>query len=206
MICFNQFDKLGQCFTLHTFIIHHFRFCPLSRPMSPGIFHSCPPRHKRIAVREANCRDGAFFGLRGWRCGMGVAALAAVFGLWTAALARFLVPNVTGEPDQTFKAGFPGEYPPGKVETKFKDRYQTWIVSFAHDGRRKIIALRAVCTHLGCITLWNESENRFKCPCHGSGFSVGRHQPRRPRPAAVGSLRHPTGRRRPVGNRSRESV
>jgi cytochrome b6-f complex iron-sulfur subunit len=103
---------------------------------------------------------------------LGIAALAGVFGLWTAAVARFFVPNATNEPSQTFKAGFPGEYPVGKVETKFLKRYQTWIVSFDQGDRRNIIALRAVCTHLGCITLWNESENRFKCPCHGSGFSL----------------------------------
>ena len=112
-----------------------------------------------------------FFRLAGLALALGFAALAAVLGLWTAALARFLVPNTTNEPNPTFKAGFPCEYPAGKVETKFKDRYQTWIVSFARNGRCTIIALRAVCTHLGCITLWNENENRFKCPCHGSGFS-----------------------------------
>ncbi|MCC6126633.1 MAG: ubiquinol-cytochrome c reductase iron-sulfur subunit [Pirellulales bacterium] len=103
---------------------------------------------------------------------MGVAALTGAFGLWTAAIARFFVPNAANEPNQTFKAGFPEEYAAGRVETKFKNRYQTWIVSFAHNGRRRIVALRAVCTHLGCITNWNESENRFKCPCHGSGFSA----------------------------------
>jgi cytochrome b6-f complex iron-sulfur subunit len=113
----------------------------------------------------------SFFRLAGLAWGMGIAALGAVFGLWTTAIARFMVPNTAGESDLTFKAGYPGEYPPGKVDVRFKDRYQTWIVSSAHEGRRKIIAMRAVCTHLGCITIWNETENRFQCPCHGSGFS-----------------------------------
>ncbi|MBI1951579.1 MAG: ubiquinol-cytochrome c reductase iron-sulfur subunit, partial [Acidobacteria bacterium] len=27
-----------------------------------------------------------------------------------------------------------------------------------------------VCTHLGCTPNWLEAENKFKCPCHGSGF------------------------------------
>ena len=108
----------------------------------------------------------------GWALGLGVAALTAVCGLWAFAVARFLVPNANNEPDQTFTAGWPDEYPAGNVETKFKDRYQTWIVALAHRGRRRIVALRAVCTHLGCITLWSENENRFQCPCHGSGFSA----------------------------------
>ena len=33
-----------------------------------------------------------------------------------------------------------------------------------------IYALKAVCTHLGCTPNWLEAENKFKCPCHGSGF------------------------------------
>jgi cytochrome b6-f complex iron-sulfur subunit len=27
-----------------------------------------------------------------------------------------------------------------------------------------------VCTHLGCTPNWLEGEQKFKCPCHGSGF------------------------------------
>ncbi|MGH7363379.1 MAG: ubiquinol-cytochrome c reductase iron-sulfur subunit, partial [Candidatus Methylomirabilales bacterium] len=28
----------------------------------------------------------------------------------------------------------------------------------------------AICTHLGCTPNWLKAENKFKCPCHGSGF------------------------------------
>jgi cytochrome b6-f complex iron-sulfur subunit len=30
--------------------------------------------------------------------------------------------------------------------------------------------ISAICTHLGCTPDWKESENKFKCPCHGSGY------------------------------------
>lgn len=30
--------------------------------------------------------------------------------------------------------------------------------------------LNAVCTHLGCVVPWVGSENKFKCPCHGSQY------------------------------------
>ena len=33
-----------------------------------------------------------------------------------------------------------------------------------------IAALIAVCTHLGCTPNWLSSDQKFKCPCHGSGF------------------------------------
>jgi cytochrome b6-f complex iron-sulfur subunit len=30
--------------------------------------------------------------------------------------------------------------------------------------------VNAVCTHLGCTPDWKENENKYKCPCHGSGY------------------------------------
>ena len=31
-------------------------------------------------------------------------------------------------------------------------------------------AIFAKCTHLGCTPRWLAAENKFKCPCHGSGY------------------------------------
>ena len=28
-----------------------------------------------------------------------------------------------------------------------------------------------VCTHLGCLYKWEQANNRFECPCHGSKFT-----------------------------------
>jgi cytochrome b6-f complex iron-sulfur subunit len=81
-----------------------------------------------------------------------------------------MFPNVTNEPPSRFKVGPPGDYPPGRVETKYKEQFGVWIVHGVYRGQRQIYALRAVCTHLGCITIWQETEQKFKCPCHGSGF------------------------------------
>ena len=33
-----------------------------------------------------------------------------------------------------------------------------------------IFVISAICTHLGCTPDWKPSENKFKCPCHGSGY------------------------------------
>jgi cytochrome b6-f complex iron-sulfur subunit len=38
------------------------------------------------------------------------------------------------------------------------------------EQRDTIIAIYQVCTHLGCLIPYIESENRFICPCHGSTF------------------------------------
>jgi len=102
--------------------------------------------------------------------GVGLAALGTAGGLWSVAFGRFMWPNILTEPPNRFKIGLPGDYPPGHVETRFKETHGVWVVNGEYQGKRQIYALQTVCTHLGCITLWQENEQKFKCPCHGSGF------------------------------------
>ena len=71
----------------------------------------------------------------------------------------------------TFKIGPPSDYPPESVSTKFKADRAVWIVrSSMYNGQDQIVAVSTVCTHLGCTPNWLEGEQKFKCPCHGSGF------------------------------------
>jgi cytochrome b6-f complex iron-sulfur subunit len=102
--------------------------------------------------------------------GIGMAALGATSALWGLATGRFLIPNTLTEPPNKFRVGFADDYPAGRVETRFKESHGVWIVHGTYQGKSQIFALRTTCTHLGCITLWQENEQRFKCPCHGSGF------------------------------------
>jgi len=34
-----------------------------------------------------------------------------------------------------------------------------------------LVALSAVCTHLGCIVQWEKEKQDFLCPCHGGRFT-----------------------------------
>lgn len=34
-----------------------------------------------------------------------------------------------------------------------------------------LVALSAVCTHLGCIVQWEKDKQDFLCPCHGGRFT-----------------------------------
>jgi cytochrome b6-f complex iron-sulfur subunit len=101
-----------------------------------------------------------------WSLPVGWAAFSAACTSSLVATARFLFPNVLFEPPQSFKAGFPGEYNVGEVDTRWKDAFGVWVVR-EPEG---FYALIATCTHLGCSPNWLPAENKFKCPCHGSGF------------------------------------
>lgn len=35
-----------------------------------------------------------------------------------------------------------------------------------------LLALHKVCTHLDCLLGWDEQNNRYLCPCHGSQFAA----------------------------------
>ncbi len=84
--------------------------------------------------------------------------------------ARFMFPNVLIEPPSKFKVGFADDFAPGQVQTKFIPQFGVWVVRYEFEGQAIIYALKAVCTHLGCTPSWLEGEQKFKCPCHGSGF------------------------------------
>ncbi|HND53086.1 MAG TPA: ubiquinol-cytochrome c reductase iron-sulfur subunit, partial [Pirellulaceae bacterium] len=101
---------------------------------------------------------------------LGFASLAVTNLLWVLGLARFMFPNILTEPPTKFKAGFPDTLAGGQVDERFKAQFGVWIVKHEYEGQRQIFALKTVCTHLGCTPSWLEAEQKYKCPCHGSGF------------------------------------
>ena len=101
---------------------------------------------------------------------IGFSSLVITHLMWVLGLARFMFPNILIEPPTRFKVGFPDTYAPGQVETKFIPQFGIWLVRFEFEGQPMIYALKSVCTHLGCTPNWLEAEQKFKCPCHGSGF------------------------------------
>jgi len=98
--------------------------------------------------------------LLGW--GLIGVFLASVVG----AAVRFFFPRILYEPPTKYKVGFPFDYSVG-VSERFKKQFRVWIVREVD----KIYVIQAKCTHLGCTPNWLASEGKFKCPCHGSGFT-----------------------------------
>lgn len=83
-----------------------------------------------------------------------------------AGFLRSAFPRVLFLPPSTFKAGSPSDYSVSEVSEKYKQDERVWIIR----EEQGIYALFAKCTHLGCTPRWLAAEDKFKCPCHGSGF------------------------------------
>ncbi len=101
-----------------------------------------------------------FFSVAGW------AAFFVFIATSTVASLRMMFPRILYEAPSAFKAGFPDDFIMGEVSEKYKDDYRVWIVRESEG----FYALSAICTHLGCTPRWLDTENKFKCPCHGSGY------------------------------------
>jgi len=100
-----------------------------------------------------------------------LAASTAILGCLAcagAAVTRMLFPRVLFEPPTSFKAGFPNEYIVGEVSERWMKTQRVWIVR----TEGEIYALLGICTHLGCTPRWLGPEGKFKCPCHGSGYTM----------------------------------
>lgn len=102
-----------------------------------------------------------FFSLAAW------AGLFSCLGAAFVGFVRYMFPRVLFEPLPRFDAGRPETFVPGTVDERWKQSQRVWIIRLA-DG--SFFALLAICTHLGCTPNWFAAEDKFKCPCHGSGF------------------------------------
>jgi cytochrome b6-f complex iron-sulfur subunit len=110
---------------------------------------------------------------RAWM-GLAWGTFSAATAASLAATGRFMFPNVLNEPPQQFKAGFPNEYGMG-VDERWKEKFAIWLVRTPEDIEQHVsgfYALITVCTHLGCTPNYLSAENKFKCPCHGSGYRL----------------------------------
>jgi cytochrome b6-f complex iron-sulfur subunit len=134
-------------------------------PVKPALKVPVRPVKKVASVDAATRR-----GFLSWFAAAWV-LLTVTSATWVLGLARFMFPNVLVEPPSQFKIGSPADYPLGTVSTKYAASNAIWVVrTDQYKGKDLIYALASVCTHLGCTPSWLEGEQKFKCPCHGSGF------------------------------------
>jgi len=87
------------------------------------------------------------------------AGVAAFLTAWLLAFFRFFLPRTL------FELGYPTDYGLG-VNEKWLQAYRIWVDRTPD----RLFVIYARCTHLGCTPDWKAAENKFKCPCHGSGY------------------------------------
>ncbi len=93
------------------------------------------------------------------------AGVVAFLAAWLLAIYRFFLPRTLFEPSTVFKIGYPTDYGLGVTE-KWLQAYRIWVDRTPD----RLFVIYARCTHLGCTPDWKAAENKFKCPCHGSGY------------------------------------
>src|SRR3989338_5287109 len=126
---------------------------------------------KAVAMGRDADDSSPLLARRAW-IGLAWGTFSAASAAALAATGRFMFPNVLNEPPQQFKACFPNEYGMG-VDERWKEKFGVWLIRTPEDVDLKVsgfYALITVCTHLGCTPNFLSAENKFKCPCHGSGF------------------------------------
>ena len=78
---------------------------------------------------------------------------------------RFFFPRAIYEPNPIVNIGYASDFAMG-VNQEFLMSNRIWVVKEPD----RLFVIYARCTHLGCTPEWKASENKFKCPCHGSGY------------------------------------
>ena len=95
-----------------------------------------------------------------WSCVWGFVAANFLMFL------RFFFPRALFEPEMVHGIGYASDFQIG-VNEKYKQAYRIWVVK----EPPRLFCIFAKCTHLGCTPDWKPAENKFKCPCHGSGYT-----------------------------------
>jgi cytochrome b6-f complex iron-sulfur subunit len=119
------------------------------------------PDKKQLTTRQpvAEFDRRAFF----TKIGLGSLGIAAVGTVVFSY--EFLSPNVLYEPSAIVNVGKPDSFAMNSVTMDVNSGI--YLVR-AEEG---FFALSAVCTHLGCLTAWNQDLGIIACPCHGSKFT-----------------------------------
>jgi cytochrome b6-f complex iron-sulfur subunit len=93
------------------------------------------------------------------------ASILGVLGVNFLMFLRFFFPRALFEPKTKFRIGYPSDFGFG-IDQRFLASHRIWVVR----DTEGLFVISAVCTHLGCTPEWKAGENKFKCPCHGSGY------------------------------------
>lgn len=126
---------------------------------TPPVFVEDTPEQK--ARKAMNRRE---FLTYTWGAALGLLVLEVGAGMFGFMYPRFKAGEFGGK----FFLGPVSSLPPTDAPPLAETAGKFWLVNTTDEGPK---ALYMVCTHLGCLYKWAQSNNRFECPCHGSKFS-----------------------------------
>ena len=115
------------------------------------------------ADRDSN-QEPADLNRRKFFIRLGAGSLAVAGAGASAFAVQYLSPNVLYEASPVVSVGRPEHYPLDSVS--LDPRFGIFIVR----STEGFYALSAVCSHLGCLTVWKPESGTIACPCHGSTF------------------------------------
>jgi cytochrome b6-f complex iron-sulfur subunit len=123
---------------------------PSAAPAAPSV-----PADAKATVKEVNDSRRRII----WACIWGYLGVNFLMFL------RFFFPRALYEPNTVFNIGYPSDFSLG-IDQRFLMTNRVWVVREPD----RLFVIFARCTHLGCTPEWKPAENKFKCPCHGSGY------------------------------------
>src|SRR5260370_2156318 len=88
-------------------------------------------------------------------------AVTGFLGAWFIAFLRFFLPRTLFEPPTIFKIVYASDYALGG-DTKWQQKYRMC----ADRTPSRVFVIYARCTHLGCTTESEDSDNKHKYACH----------------------------------------
>lgn len=125
---------------------------------APAFVEESPEEKARRAMNRREFLTYAWGGL------LGLVTLQSAVGLFFFMMPRFK----EGEFGGVFRMGPESSLPSTDAPPRPETAGKFWLVNTAEEGP---LALYMVCTHLGCLYKWEQANNRFECPCHGSKFT-----------------------------------
>lgn len=104
---------------------------------------------------------------------------AAVFASLSGAAFRFLRPRLTAPSEQWLDVANVSELSGAQPLAKkiVAEHVSGWAITIAEHNVFVLPAqnnqvVSPICPHEGCEVMWEQSRNRFACPCHESFFSA----------------------------------
>lgn len=126
---------------------------------------------RRKFLKVATCAIGG---------GVGLAVVAPALTLLASPAGKITVTTPTAPLDLGLVEQFRVGAEPAKVDVVAPLVQDAWTASrnvvlggawIRRTAPDKIVALSAVCPHLGCAVGWDTAAGNFLCPCHDSRFS-----------------------------------